>query len=99
MSGKWGSGMQQNIAVAVSGLLGLIVILIPVLMWTILATRRGIANSNHSIRQVEEGLALARRSVEIAEETLKQQEVMIELLREIAKYPAPDPGSYKSTHS
>ena len=91
--------MQQNdITIAISGLLGLIVILIPVLMWTLLATRRGIANSNYAIRQVEENLALSRRSVEIAEEALKQKEEMIELLREICNRRV-DPGSYKSTPS
>ena len=91
--------MQQDITIAISGLLGLIVLLIPVLCWTVIATRRGIANSDHAIRQVEEGLALSRRSVEIGEETLKQQEEIIELLREICKYPVADPGSYKSAQS
>ena len=98
--------MQPNdITIATSGLLGLIVILIPFLCWTLIATRRGIANSDYAIRQVEENLALSRRSVEIGEETLKQHEEMIELLREICNRLVDpgnrlvDPGSYKSTQS
>ena len=95
--------MQPNdITIATSGLLGLIVILIPVICWVLIATRRGIANSDYAIRQVEENLALVKRSVEIGEVALKQQEEMIELLREIcnrAVDPGVDPGSYKSTQS
>ena len=98
--------MQQNdITIAISGLLGLCTLLIPLIIWTLIATRRGITNSSYAIQQLEESIALSRRSVEIGAEALKQQEEMIELLREISNRLADsgdrlvDPGSYKSTQS
>jgi hypothetical protein len=104
VKGDW--TMQQNdITIAISGLLGLCTLLIPLIIWTLIATRRGITNSSYAIQQLEESIALSRRSVEIGAEALKQQEEMIELLREISNRLADsgdrlvDPGSYKSTQS
>lgn len=78
----------------------LLLVLIPLfaaLAWTLFAAQRGLANSKHAISQVEESLALSRRSVEIGEEALKQQDEIIRLLRELCNHF--DPGKYESTQS
>ncbi|HZZ80381.1 MAG TPA: hypothetical protein VFE62_17895 [Gemmataceae bacterium] len=89
---------REDAAFGIGLALCLVLLLIPLfgaLAWTLIGMRRGLVNSNNAIRQVEEGLILSRRSVEIGEESLKQQEEIIRLLRELCN--RLDPGKYKPT--
>jgi hypothetical protein len=91
---------QDDTVVTIAGLMCFLVagiLLFGALGWSLIGMRRGLVNSNNAIRQVEESLILSRRSVEIQEEALKQQEEVIRLLREICNHF--DPGKYKSTQS
>jgi hypothetical protein len=83
-------------------LLFVIGVLVPLTVWLVIILRRSMSNSRHVITQNTEILDLTRRSVElheeavrIAEESLKKQADLIQILKDVSR----SESGYKSAHS
>jgi hypothetical protein len=62
---------------------GFLVFALSLMVWAVAMQRKGLSQQTSAMYSVDESLMLARRGIELAEQSLKAQEEIVGLLREL----------------